>query len=252
MGRISFGQETRRRVVSALANLRPFQSSKFSALDHSLVGISGPYRRLTNAKYGALPREYAVGLDDAVYVVYCYGTPIAWVTMADEATEDGRVNYVPDWQYSATTTFHQSVIIDAWGSNKIVDPNPAKSKRDNHGTARGRRSDAVYGRLTAEQEAVRREARENRPVSFRTAFRDDAARFRTNHRGVRYDSAVERDTSFERDMAEARENPAPTDGAAHMDGRNVSERAELRDLDRVESDIERVLRQNSRWFPAHP
>jgi len=153
MGRASFGYETRRRVVSAIANLRPFHSAEGSADDHALVGMTGPYRRLTNAKYGALPREYAKGLDEAVYVVYCYGTPIAWVVMADEATEEGRVNFMPDWQYSATTTFHQGVVSEAWGG-KLHDPNEAKSRRDNQGTARARRSAAVYDRETAEQTPV--------------------------------------------------------------------------------------------------
>lgn len=142
----AFGDQTRRKVITALANLRPFSATGVEH-DEGLVGLSGPYRKLTNTKYGALPREYAKGLDDAAYVVYCYGTPIAWVVMADEATEDGRVNFVPDWQYSATTTYYQSLVLQAWGG-KCVDPNREKSERDNRGTARARSARTRYGHST--------------------------------------------------------------------------------------------------------
>lgn len=158
----AYGRETRRRVLSALANLRAFQASN-AGHGTGLEGIPGPYRRLTNAKFGALPHAYAHGLEDATYVVYCYGTPIAWVAMADDATEEGRVNYMPDWQYSATTTYYQSLVAEAWG-DKVVDPNPAKSKRDNRGTKRGRTSDERYGRAA------------DLTVSHRTSFGVDSQR----------------------------------------------------------------------------
>lgn len=141
----AFGQETRERVLRSLANLRNFQSSPRAALSEGLTGLNGPCRRLTNSRYGALPREYAVGLDTAVYVVYCYGTPIAWVTADDEDATEDRNNWVPDWQYSATTTYYQSLVMQAWG-DKCHDPDPRKSRRDNRGTARGRTSDDRYGR----------------------------------------------------------------------------------------------------------
>lgn len=118
----AFGMETHRRVISALSNLKTFRATR-GADNEGLVGMQGPYRRLTNMRYGALPHPYAHGLDEAVYIVYCYGTPIAWVTMADEATEDGRVNFVPDWQYSPTTTYYQGLVYQAWGG-KVVDPSP--------------------------------------------------------------------------------------------------------------------------------
>lgn len=148
MGTFAYRRETRSRVIRALANLRNFQGNERSALSEGLTGLNGPCRHLTSSRYGALPREYAVGLDEAEYVVYCYGTPIAWVTNADGAQFEGdtpRVNYVPDWQYSATTTYYQSLVMEAWG-DKCVDPNPRKSKRDNRGSARGRSSDVRYGR----------------------------------------------------------------------------------------------------------
>lgn len=252
MGRFSFGDVTRRKVITGLANLRMFKSTEHGSIDHGMVGLPGPYRRLTNANYGALPREYVVGLDTAMYVVYCYGTPIAWVTMADEATEEGRVNYMPDWQYSAATTYYQSLIADAWGSDKIHDPNREKSKRDNRGTARGRRSDVVYGRETAADAEARREARENRPVSHRTAFRDDAHRSRP---------------TLAQSMMAAFAPSGPPAGAeretrsgghlgglfvpADMDGDNLPAGADVRDTQRVLTDIDKALNSTG-WRPAHP
>lgn len=144
----AYGRDTRRRVIRALANLRNFQANERVGLSEGLTGLNGPCRRLTASRYGALPREYAVGLEEAEYVVYCYGTPIAWVANADGAQFEGdtpRINFMPDRQYSATTTYYQSLVHEAWG-DKVRDPNPAKSRRDNRGTARGRTSDARYAR----------------------------------------------------------------------------------------------------------
>lgn len=139
----AYQRDTRQRVLRALANLSNFQGNERSPYDEGLTGLNGPYRRMTNVMYGALPREYARGLDEAAYVVYCYGTPIAWVTWDDDSTETGRVNYVPDWQYSPTTTYHQGLVLQAWGN--CVDPNPTRSRLDNRGTARGRSAEARYG-----------------------------------------------------------------------------------------------------------
>lgn len=245
MGAFAFGDETRRYVINGLANLRPFQSSRGDTTN-GMVGMTGPCRRLLGVRYGALPREYAKGLDDAMYVVYCYGTPIAWVVMDDEATEDGRVNFMPDWQYSATTTYYQSLIADTWGSRNLHDPNQAKSQRDNRGTARGRRSDAVYGRETAEQAAARREARENRPVSHRTAYRDDAAHMRPP-RANPSDPLVPG-----MDCGSGYGEPDRSRRRASMDGRNIPAGAEERDARRVLKDIEAALKSNRAWTPAHP
>jgi hypothetical protein len=219
MGTFAFRDETRRRVISALANLRPFTSGR-GGNDEGLVGLSGPYRKLTNIKYGALPERYARKgrLDEAMYVVYCYGTPIAWVVMDDEANETGRINFMPDWQYSATTTYYQGLVFQSWDG--IVDPDQELSRKENRGTERGRASDVRYGRVTAEQAEAAREARENRPVSPRTAFRDDAHHFRPRR--------------------------------ASMVGNNLPQGADARDAARVLSDIGKVLADNSRSYPAHP
>lgn len=135
MGTFAFRGEARDKVIRDISNLRTFEHG----------GISG--RQGGATRLGSLPRQYANGaLENAVYVVYCYDTPIAWVSMADDATEEGRVNFMPDWQYSATTTYYQGLVWEAWG-DKIVDPDPRYSKQENRGTARGRSSDERYGRV---------------------------------------------------------------------------------------------------------
>lgn len=154
MGSFAFRGAARDKVLRALGNLSTFEHG----------GLSG--RQGGTTRLGALPRQYATdGLREAVYVVYCYDTPIAWVTMADEATEEGRVNSMPDWQYSATTTYYQSLVWKAWG-DKIADPDPRYSREQNRGTPRGRSSDERYGR-------VPRRTRE-RTQSSRSSFNNDA------------------------------------------------------------------------------
>lgn len=243
MGAFAFGESTRRDVIGALANLRPFQATRGDR-DEGLVGLSGPYRKLTSAKYGALPREYARGLDDAVYVVYCYGTPIAWVVMADEATEEGRVNFMPDWQYSATTTYYQSLITYAWGSRNLHDPNRAKSQRDNRGTPRGRRSDVVYGRETAEQAMARARVQEAR----RTAVR----RQPLANPGDPLVPGMDCGSGYGEPESPAEWVAYARSGDASMDRPNIPAGADARDAQRVLEDIEKALDENRTWRPAHP
>lgn len=73
----------------------------------SLAGL-----RVTPAtvSFGYLPREFANELAERVrvgavgYVVYSYGTPIAW-------RDDAREHWViPDVKYSRTTSKHQTIV----------------------------------------------------------------------------------------------------------------------------------------------
>jgi hypothetical protein len=170
-------------VVRNIENLRSFEHG----------GIAG--RRGGTTRLERLPRQYRQGLAEAYYVVLCYGTPIAWVTYADpEDDESARCNYMPDWQYSATTTYYQKLVWKAWG-DKVQDPNPAYSRDENRGTDRGRSSDVRYGRAPAPEPRRRPRATAADPL---------VPGLVTNHRGVQYDPQVERDTSYERDMVEAR------------------------------------------------
>jgi hypothetical protein len=73
-------------------------------------GHSGPAVTL-----GLLPRRWHRQVREAVYVVYSYDTPIAWVR---EAPQNGPRNpywyTVPDIGYSPTTGQHQMACMDAW------------------------------------------------------------------------------------------------------------------------------------------
>lgn len=198
----AFGQRARREVIKNISNLRSFEHG----------GISGRLGGCT--RINKLPRAYAAhtGLHRAYYVVYCYDTPIAWVTMADDANEEGRVNFMPDWQYSATTTYYQKLVWEAWGDDKISDPNKDYSREENAGTVRGRSSDERYGRVVPAPPA-------RRPRTPSNNYSDETrARLVTNHRGVQYDPQVERDTSYERDMAEARDASYRRDLAVRLAG----------------------------------
>lgn len=64
-------------------------------------GPTDPAMPLTSWDMGRLPREWYVGAMFATYVVWSYGTPIAWID-ADGAWQ------CPGVKYSVTTSKHQS------------------------------------------------------------------------------------------------------------------------------------------------
>lgn len=80
-----------------IKNLAPFRNR------------SGALRGVENGadEFGLLPERWWNPASDAVYVVYSYRTPIAWVT-ADGA----RV--IPDIGYSPITGEHQLAVKTAW------------------------------------------------------------------------------------------------------------------------------------------
>lgn len=59
---------------------------------------------------GRLPFEYKASCAQADYVVYSYGTPIAWHLRGDYASDAGHEWVLPDEGYSLTTTRHQNKI----------------------------------------------------------------------------------------------------------------------------------------------
>lgn len=72
--------------------------------------VSGPA-----VEFGHLPRKFHASAREAVYVVYSYDTPIAWVL---EAPQNGPRNpywfKIPDVSYSPTTGQHQMACMEAW------------------------------------------------------------------------------------------------------------------------------------------
>lgn len=88
-------------VKRALRNLTDFEHATMSARTVHFA-----------ASGGRLPSEYRDALESAlrdnpsVYVVYSYGTPIAWTTLGKMT---GRyVTVIPPVKYSATTSKHQT------------------------------------------------------------------------------------------------------------------------------------------------
>lgn len=66
---------------------------------------------------GHLPAQYHQRARSAVYVVYSYDTPIAWVLEEDDTGRDRGhplVYEVPDVGYSPTTAQHQWTCLHAW------------------------------------------------------------------------------------------------------------------------------------------
>lgn len=91
---------SRRDAGDYVANLWEFRGN-------SMLG-----RRVTpdSVTFGYLPREHSDALAERVlagavgYVVYSYGTPIAW---RDDAREEW---IIPDVKYSSTTSRHQNIV----------------------------------------------------------------------------------------------------------------------------------------------
>jgi hypothetical protein len=101
-------------IPGRIARLQPFLSEgrlpdgtrRWSAFSRPVLG------------YGHLPARLRSSVDRAMYVVYSYDTPIAWVT-ENEGHDEGRsadVTYhVPDVGYSPTTGQQQWSCLSAWG-----------------------------------------------------------------------------------------------------------------------------------------
>lgn len=75
-------------------------------------GHSGPA-----TSFGHLPHKYHASARSAVYVVYSYETPIAWVTERQDSGRDRghpHLFHVPDVSYSPTTGQQQYACLEAW------------------------------------------------------------------------------------------------------------------------------------------
>lgn len=66
---------------------------------------------LSGWQLGQLDPKWHASVRKSVYVVWSYGTPIAWMTEAGDWT----MPYGPDAKYSVTTSRHQSKIATAIG-----------------------------------------------------------------------------------------------------------------------------------------
>lgn len=93
----------RRTAAAAIADRVPFRNSG-GTFHGRPVDVSDAY---AVSMCGRLPQEHCDALRDAIrngaadYVVWSYGTPIAWTGSAGDV--------VPDERYSPTTSGHQSI-----------------------------------------------------------------------------------------------------------------------------------------------
>lgn len=94
-------------IPGRIAGLRPFVSEgKLPDGTRRWWAVSGPAVTM-----GHLPRRFHGTARQAVYVVYSYQTPIAWVV----EPEDGVQWFdVPDVSYSPTTGQQQYACLEAW------------------------------------------------------------------------------------------------------------------------------------------
>jgi hypothetical protein len=95
--------------------LQPFLSTgKINEWLRVWEGRSGPA-----VTFGHLPHKYHASARSAVYVVYSYGTPIAWATENDDPAAgptDPLIFHVPDIGYSSTTGQQQYAVREAWAA----------------------------------------------------------------------------------------------------------------------------------------
>lgn len=178
---MAMGSKGRRAAENAIASCRPFKNST-----GSLTGTQGSTHTLGWLESHADARRIRELLSRAVYVVWSYGTPIAWVT---EAEDGDRQAYYVDESHSMTTSHHQTLVRQGFREYETIGDRRRPARRPR--------------RIPVQVPAV-------------------PERFVTNHRGVRYDSRVERDTAFDRDMAEARTS-VPADSPGYSLGRTESE-----------------------------
>jgi hypothetical protein len=98
-------------IPARIAALKPFLSDgRLPDGTRRWSGHSGPAVTM-----GHLPARLYESARSAVYVVYSYDTPIAWVTESpDPHSREPYLYHIPDVGYSPTTGQHQYACLDAW------------------------------------------------------------------------------------------------------------------------------------------
>lgn len=91
-------QMNQRDAIHYIATGQEFKASSLSGVNANVSGLSGAFGRL-NAEEFAQFKQDETRVD---YVVYSYGTPIAWRT--NEAW------YVVEQKFSVTTSKHQNYV----------------------------------------------------------------------------------------------------------------------------------------------
>lgn len=97
-------------IPGRIAEMRPFLSEgRLPDGTRRWSGHFGP-----PVSFGHLPARLHASARLAIYVVYSYETPIAWVTEGADGRRTELVYHVPDVGYSPTTGQQQYACLDAW------------------------------------------------------------------------------------------------------------------------------------------
>jgi hypothetical protein len=119
---MAMGGRSRREAENAIGSCRPFRNST-----GSMKGTRGSTRTLGWLSSHTEARRIRELLSRAVYVVWSYGTPIAFVS----ETEDGeRTAYYVDESHSTTTANHQTIARVGMGEYETIgERRPARRPR---------------------------------------------------------------------------------------------------------------------------
>ena len=92
-------QMNQRDAIHFIATRQEFKASALSGVNANTGGLQGAYGRLDNEEFARF-KAVEIQVD---YVVYSYGTPIAWHT-------EGNGWYVVAQKFSVTTSKHQTYV----------------------------------------------------------------------------------------------------------------------------------------------
>ena len=91
-------QMNQRDAIHYIATRQEFKASALSGVNVNASGLQGAYGRLDPEEFARF-KEVETQVD---YVVYSYGTPIAWHSMGEW--------YVVEQKFSVTTSKHQNYV----------------------------------------------------------------------------------------------------------------------------------------------
>lgn len=131
-------------IPGRIEELRPFLSiGKLPDGTRRWSGHSGPALTM-----GHLPSRYRSFVREAVYVVYSYDTPIAWVREPNRLADGGDelIYEIPDIGYSVTTGQHQMAVMEAWAPHMRRQGNYRRWPESHRATVQVPGNAVVYGR----------------------------------------------------------------------------------------------------------
>lgn len=130
-------------IPGLIAEMRSFMSvGKLPDGTRRWSGIQGPAVTM-----GHLPRRFHASARSALYVVYSYTTPVAWVTENEGGPRNRPYLYhCPDVGYSPTTGGHQMACMEAWADHFRHQGNYRRRPGSHREVVRVPGNAEVYGR----------------------------------------------------------------------------------------------------------